>query len=104
MICPLPAKAAFHHDPQHGTFSILAASLTREKWSRTLRRHRGASYIWRMSTTTSSTEATKASTLDDLASKGIIFPNMGKSLEELPPRMRFAPSPTGRLVTLIWFC
>jgi hypothetical protein len=98
MFCPLPAKAAFQHAPQHGTFSILASSLTREKWSRTLIRHREASYIWRMSTT-SSTEATKASTLDDLASKGIIFPNMGKSLEELPPRMRFAPSPTGRLVT-----
>jgi hypothetical protein len=56
-----------------------------------------------MSTTSSSTEATKASTLDDLASKGIIFPNIGKSVEELPPRMRFAPSPTGRLVTLLGF-
>lgn len=88
-------KAAFHHAPLHGTFSMTTSSLTRERWSSTLQRQKGASYIWRMSTT-SSTEATKASTLDDLATKGIIFPNIGKSVDELPPRMRFAPSPTGR--------
>lgn len=51
-----------------------------------------------MSTTSSTEESTTKTNamLDYLASKGITFPNLGKSVEEIPPRMRFAPSPTGR--------
>jgi len=54
---------------------------------------------WRMSTTSKTEESTTKTNamLDHLASKGITFPNLGKSVEEIPPRMRFAPSPTGSL-------
>jgi len=44
--------------------------------------------------TTESAAATGTSTIADLKH---LFPNSGKNVDELPPRMRFAPSPTGSL-------
>jgi len=43
------------------------------------------------STTNESSTSNNAESLDNL------FPNKGKSILDLPPRMRFAPSPTGSL-------
>ena len=48
-----------------------------------------------LSTTEDRTEQTDA--MPEAPTKlSVKFPNAGKILEEMPPRMRFAPSPTGR--------
>lgn len=53
-----------------------------------------------MSTTdqTETTSAAEASSSSSSSSEEeTIFPNKGKNVLDLPPRMRFAPSPTGSL-------
>jgi len=52
-------------------------------------------------TTTTTEEATNNNTPDESSPPQLLldnlFPNKGKSILDLPPRMRFAPSPTGSL-------
>lgn len=52
-----------------------------------------------MSTTEDQTATTIISdnTTAEKVEKNRLFPNAGKNVLELPPRMRFAPSPTGSL-------
>ena len=40
---------------------------------------------------------------DDNDNMDNLFPQKGKNVEEAPPRMRFAPSPTGRYVLFLIF-
>ena len=51
------------------------------------------------STTEDQTEATTATTESTIGEeeRKTLFPNTGKNVFDLPPRMRFAPSPTGSL-------
>lgn len=55
--------------------------------------------LFMMSTTEDQTATTIISdtTAAEKVEKNRLFPNAGKNVLELPPRMRFAPSPTGSL-------
>lgn len=50
-----------------------------------------------MSTTDQTEGVAASSSSDDADDFDKLFPNKGKNVMELPPRMRFAPSPTGSL-------
>ncbi len=50
-----------------------------------------------MSTTDQTEGIAASSASDDVDEFDKLFPNKGKNVMELPPRMRFAPSPTGSL-------
>lgn len=50
-----------------------------------------------MSTTEDRTAAIDSDITAEADEKNKLFPNIGKNVLELPPRMRFAPSPTGSL-------
>lgn len=50
-----------------------------------------------MASTTEDQTATMISDSTGEEEKKKLFPNAGKNVLELPPRMRFAPSPTGSL-------
>mmetsp|Transcript_27289 Transcript_27289/g.55928 ORF Transcript_27289/g.55928 Transcript_27289/m.55928 type:complete len:901 (-) Transcript_27289:104-2806(-) len=50
-----------------------------------------------MSTTDQTEGVAASSSSDDMDEFYKLFPNKGKNVMELPPRMRFAPSPTGSL-------
>jgi hypothetical protein len=57
----------------------------------------GALFMSTTEETTTNTATNESSTSNTHESLDNLFPNKGKTILDLPPRMRFAPSPTGSL-------